>query len=330
MYSGKPLNIFYNEPDPDRWLPFDRYPRKIIRQIIRGKERVGGVGMIAISLMRGLDKLGIPYRYNDYRYIEKHPQEIACIIGKPHVLFEKKWANPVIFGAGVYSHPIDYPDLFSRYPNVKRILVPGDWIYDMFKPYYGDNVLKWPAGIDAEKWSPGNKTVKYDFLIYDKILFDYEGFNNEVFKPLKEKLKKAGLSFQSISYGNYTHDILKDKLLESRAVIFLCRSETQGFAYQQILSTNTPILAWDEGGYWKDPDYYPHRVKYEPVSSVPYWDERCGIKFTSINDFEENLKAFMEKIHDFRPRAYILENLTLEKCAQKYLDIFQEVEKELM
>jgi glycosyltransferase involved in cell wall biosynthesis len=123
--------------------------------------------------------------------------------------------------------------------------------------------------------------------------------------------------------------MLKDKLCESRAVIFLCRSETQGFAYQQILSTNTPILAWDEGGYWKDRDYYPDRVKYEPVTSVPYWDERCGTKFTGINDFEENLKTFLRKINDFKPREYILENLTLEKCAQQYLDIYREVEKEI-
>ena len=136
MYSDKPLNIFYEEPDPDRWFKYDRYPRKLIRRIFRGKERPGGVMMIAINLMKGLDKIGVTYRFNDYRYIKQHPEEIACIIGKPQVLFEKKWLNPVILGAGIYSHPIEIPNLFEKYPNVKRFLVPGDWMVKMFEPFY--------------------------------------------------------------------------------------------------------------------------------------------------------------------------------------------------
>ena len=69
----RPLNIFYEEPDPDRWFKYDHYLRKIIRRILRGKQRPGGVMMIAINLMKGLDKIGIPYRFNDYNHIKKHP-----------------------------------------------------------------------------------------------------------------------------------------------------------------------------------------------------------------------------------------------------------------
>src|SRR5258708_13088979 len=92
----KPLNIFYKEPDPDRWFKFDRYPRKIIRRILRGKQRPGGVATVAINLMKGLDKLGIPYRLNDFKYAKKYSDEIACIIGNPHILFEKQCQNPAI------------------------------------------------------------------------------------------------------------------------------------------------------------------------------------------------------------------------------------------
>src|SRR5690606_20525507 len=97
------------------------------------------------------------------------------------------------------------------------------------------------------------------------------------------------LSYTVIKYGNYNHIELQQKINASKAVIFLCEHETQGLAYQQILSTDTPILAWDHGEYWIDPYYYPNRVKFKPVSSVPYWDERCGVKFTSIQDFESKL-----------------------------------------
>ncbi|WP_442590248.1 hypothetical protein ACSBL2_03290 [Pedobacter sp. AW31-3R] len=325
-----PLNLFYQEPDPDRWFPYDRYPRKIIRRILRGKQRPGGVMQIALSLMQGLDRLGIPYRFNDFNYIDQHPEEIACIIGKPQVFFGRSWKNPVIFGAGIYSHPIVCPDLFEKYPQVKRFLVPGEWMKDMCRPYYGDRVLVWPAGIDTQLWHTNLSDCReFDFLIYDKRgwtdLVTEENFINPIVRVLEEK----GLSYQFIRYGSYTQAELKTRLGNSRAVIFLCTHETQGQAYQQILSTNTPILAWDRGGFWQDPAYYPHQVQYGPVSSVPYWDDRCGCKFSGLEDFPLQLATFLGRFKEFSPRQYILENLTLEKSAAMYLDIVVSVRKQL-
>jgi glycosyltransferase involved in cell wall biosynthesis len=319
------LNLFYEEPDPDRWIKYDRYLRKIIRRLIRGKQRPGGVMMVAISLMKGLDKLGVPYRFNDYHYIRKHPDEIACIIGKPHLIFDRTWKNPIIFGAGVYSHPIECPDLFTKYPNVKRLLVPGEWMRLMCEPFYKDKVVAWPAGIDTDYWAPAPVAdkVKFDLLMYDKIPGD------ELTDGIIAILKQQNITYQYIRYGSYTQPELKSKLANSKAAIFLSKSETQGLAYQQILSSGVPILAWDKGGYWEDPAYFPHTVKYQPVSSVPYWDERCGMKFNTIADFETKLPVFLNTTNRFKPRDYILENLTLEKSAAHYLEIYRQIEIEL-
>src|ERR1700755_3052266 len=137
------MNIFYEEPDPDRWLPYDRYPRKVIRRLVRGRDKIGGVMTWAVNLTKGLDKLGVPYRFNDYKHARQHPEEIACIVGKPEVLFEKRWNNPIIFGPGVYSHSIECPDLLDRYPNIKKVLVPCEWMRKMFEPDYGDKMIVW-------------------------------------------------------------------------------------------------------------------------------------------------------------------------------------------
>jgi len=330
----QPINIFYEEPDPDRWFKYDRYPRKLIRRIIRGKHRPGGVMMVALELMRGLDKLGIPYRFNDFKYIKKHPEEIACIIGKPQILDKFKWKNPIVFGAGIFSHPSDNPELLINYPTIKRILVPGPWMKEKFDSYYGSDIVQfWPVGIDTEKWDPDIKLKQpeIDFLIYDKIRWEHGHFENEVINPIVTELKEKNLSYETIKYGSYSHPELIDKLSRCKAVIFLCEHETQGLAYQQILSTNTPILAWDRGGFWQDPCYYPHKVKFQPVSSVPYWDERCGYKFKDRTEFPDKLNVFLEKLKSspFSPRTYILENLTLEKCAMEYYKIYQQVKKDL-
>ncbi|MFA6276967.1 MAG: glycosyltransferase [Pedobacter sp.] len=325
------LNIFYEEPNNDRWVKYDRYPRQIIRRIIRGKSRPGGVMLVALELMRGLDLLKIPYRFNDYQYAKQHPNELIGVIGKPHLIFEKRFKNPILFGAGIFSHPIECPNLFEVYPNIKKILVPGDWMRLMCEPYYPNKVIAWPVGIDTEKWSPKIKAEKLnvDFLIYDKIRWDHDKYDHELLQPIIKELKKQNLSYHIIRYGNYNHADLINELNISKAVIFLCEHETQGIAYQQILSTNTPILAWDRGGYWQDPFYFPEKVKYEPVTSVPYWDERCGLKFKDWSDFAKTLEKFISKLKNekFEPRAYILENLTLEISAQKYVDIYKSLTK---
>ena len=124
------LNLFYEEPEYDRWFRFDRYPRRLLRRFIRGKLRLGGHARVFLNLRAGLDRIGVPYRVNDYRHALANPDEIACIIGQPYVLDKVKWKNPIIFGAAIHSHPIEDVDLLRRLP-VQKILAPGPWMKSM-------------------------------------------------------------------------------------------------------------------------------------------------------------------------------------------------------
>ncbi len=321
------LNLFYDEPNPDRWLKFDSYIRNFIRKIIRGKPRVSGQRMVAINLMKGLDELGIPYRYNDYNYAKKNTEELIGVIGKTFLLKEKKFKNPILFGASLFSHPFEFPNLMEHFPNIKKILVPGDWMRKMFIPYYGGIVESWPVGIDTKKWSPNLKIIpEFDFLIYDKIRWKGEV---ELINIIKAKLDKLNLTYTSITYGNYIPNELIEKVAKCKSVIFLCEHETQGLAYQQILATNTPVLAYDQEDLWLDPAFYPDKVKFGPVSSVPYWDDKCGVKFKNIDEFDSALDSFQNKLkqNKFNPRKYIETHLTLKNCALAYYNIYKGLSK---
>jgi hypothetical protein len=321
----QPLNLFYEEPDSDRWLPFDRFPRRVIRRLVRGKPRPGGQMRVFLNLCAGLELLGVKYRVNDYQYIKSHPDELACIIGKPHVLGKIAWRNPILFGAAVYSHPMDDPNLLNRLP-VTKVLVPGEWMRRMCEPMWGDKVAAWPVGIDTTTWkpSPGDRKA-IDFLIYDKLRWEHDRYESELIQPVRDELGTRGLSFREIRYGFYEEESFRQLLGKCRAMIFLCEHETQGIAYQQALACGIPLLAWDRGGCWRDPTYYPHKVKFGPVSSVPYWDDGCGIKFETISQFPERLECFLSELQrgSFSPRDYIMETLTLEKCASEYVQILK-------
>ncbi len=327
----KPLNLFYEELESDRWFLLDRYPRRIIRRIVRGKPRPGGQTRVFLNLCAGLDKLGISYRVNNYRYIQQHPEEVACIIGKHHVLDKIKWKNPILFGAAVFSHPSDDLHLFERLP-IRKMLVPGEWMRKMCEPDYGERVILWPVGIATDEWTQAPIQQKdIDFLVYDKVRWEHDNYESKLITPIESYLRAQGLKVATIRYGFYREEDFHSLLNRSQAMIFLCEHETQGIAYQQALSCGVPILVWDRGGYWQDPSYFPHRVQFHPVSSVPYWDERCGVKFKDESEFAEKLTEFQQKLYlqQFAPRDYILENLTLEKSAQRYIEILAEVQENL-
>jgi hypothetical protein len=317
------LNLFYEEQDPDRWVLWDRFPRRIARRIWRGPTQPGGQQRILLNLCAGLDRLGWPYRVNDYRSLRVNPQELACVIGKPHVLEKLPSGTPILFGAAVYAHPIDNPDLFTR-KAIRNVLVPCEWMRTMCAPYWGDKVKVWPVGIDTELWSPTSDDTKdVDVLIYDKIRWRRDEFVPALMPMVEAATRAAGLRTARITYGSYRETAFLALVKRSRTAIFLCEHETQGLALLQMLSANLPVLAWDRGGYWQDPLYYPDRVKFGPVTSVPYWDERCGRTFADFPDFP---CAFEEFWHDvlagvFKPREFILDNLTLEACARRYIEI---------
>lgn len=316
------LNLFYAEPDPDRFVRFDRYPRRILRRLVRGRQSPGGQRRVFLNLCAGLDRIGAAYRVNDYGHARRHPDEPVCIVGKPHVLDAVPWPNPIVFGASVFSHPTEDPRLCERLP-VRKILVPGEWMRQMWEPYYGDAVVKWPVGIDTDAWRPADApTPVVDILLYDKVRWNHDSYEASLLEPIRLDLRRRGLRVREIRYGHYREKDFHEALGQCRAMIFLCEHETQGLAYQQALSCDVPIYAWDRGGFWQDPTFYP-AIRYAPVTSVPYWEARCGSRFRDIAEFKAGLDVFWSSVEGrcFSPRSYIVENLTLEQCARHYVEI---------
>jgi hypothetical protein len=324
-HVAAPLNLFYEQPESDRWLPYDRYPRKVLRRLIRGKPPVMGHERVFVNLCDGLRRLGVPFRVNDYRYAQQHPDEPVGIVGKPAVIDWLEWRNPIVFGPAIYSHPLDDPALLERRP-VHTVLVQGEWMRRMCEPFWGPRVHAWPVGIDTDWWSDATASPKsIDVLVYDKIRWQRERYVPELLEPVIATLRSAGLSHQVLRYGQYREDDYHALLGSARAMVFLCEHETQGFAYQQALSRGVPVFAWDRGGLWQDPAYYPDRVQFSPVSSVPNWDDRCGMRFADTDDFLKRFSAFQDGLAAgrFNPRALIVEELTLAQRSREYVELFE-------
>ncbi|MFT4115513.1 glycosyltransferase family 1 protein [Bradyrhizobium sp.] len=313
------LNLFFEERD-DRWFPGDRHIRPLLRRALLGKSWTSGQRRVFLNLCAGLDRLGIPYRVNDYRYIRKHPEELACIIGRPFVLDWFKWENPLLLGVAMYDHPVQAGERLKDL-HVKGILVPCAWYADMCRTEW-PHVGVWPVGIETDVWMPTPASRKsVDVLLYDKVRWEHDRYEAELIEPVRRHLEASGRTVEVIRYGHYKEDDYKAALARCRSMVFLCEHESQGIACQQALSSGVPVFAWDRGGPWQDPAYFPHKVRYEGgVSSVPYFDARCGMTFKDADGFASGWDTFWSRTcaGDFAPREYVMDNLTLEKGALHY------------
>src|ERR1700744_3020478 len=115
------LYLFYQEPDPDSLVKYDRYPRMVIRRLWRGAAPIGGMKKWFINLIKGLDEMGVPYAVNDFRAVNKKGLGPALVIGKPHVIDKIADGVPIVYGPAVASHPSEN-DFWDK-KNIRCVLL---------------------------------------------------------------------------------------------------------------------------------------------------------------------------------------------------------------
>ena len=327
MKVRQPVSLFFNEEEADRWLPFDRYPRHVIRFLVRGPRQPGGARRVLLNLTKGLDLIGVPYRLNDFRHMRQHSDELVCLIGQPQLLEKFPPHTPMIFGPALYNHPVEDEALPRRHA-IERIVVPSQWVRDMFAKVWPNLVTVWPVGIDTDRWAPdtGASAKDIDVLVYEKLFRDRERYLGELVEPLMAELRRQGRSVAYLRYGYYREPELHALSRRVRSMVYLSPHETQGIACEQMMAADVPVLAWDPGGDWQSLEYLLRGVRFGPVTSVPYWDDRCGVKFTNANDFREAFARFWPAVERgaFAPRQMILDNgLTLAASAEAYVDLVE-------
>lgn len=319
--------IYYKTPpERDRWIPGDRLIRPLVRRVVRGPRVPSGIDKVFLNLTAGLRQLDVPFRVNR-PWHEIKPGDRVGVIGRDRAcLTGYDRPNPIVAGVALMTHPSEWPTLCQDYP-VARYVQHCQWAIDIYRPYFGDNVCAvWPVGIDTDTWQPSPGPRPVDFLLYNKIRWNHATMERDLVGPIRAHLRTAGLSFEEIRYGAYRPEDYAAALGRCRAMLFLCEHESQGIAYQEAMSADVPILAWDPGE-WLDPNRFVWGAPHVPASSVPYFDARCGERFANFDAFSEALGVFLENLHAgrYEPRDYMLENLTLKRSAQRYLDLLEAV-----
>ena len=179
------------------------------------------------------------------------------------------------------------------------------------------NAIALPFPVNTDRFIPADK---------DGIPIVY--FKRRDITLLNDVIEHMSNKFEKIRFFDYENGYNESDYIDSCSkapfCVWLGSHESQGFALQECLSSNTPILVIDVNyltdeiprfgeKYWKD----GFGVK---VTSAPYFDERCGI-ITDFTNWKNDLELFINKIDEFSPRQYVLENLSTSALTKKWTEI---------
>lgn len=327
------INVyFFKYPIGYKLIPGDRHIARFLKGLFNIRP-VNGAEKVFLNLCKGFDLLGITYAKNP-PFKDIKPGEPVVILGDELYNSKKFLAgydkpNPIIAGIALMTHPSEWPDLLKEYP-VAKYLQHTDWANDLFIPYYSKEVcVEWPAGVDTDKWIPGDESEKkFDVLIYDKIRWDTDHVYAAMKTAIIEKLTAMGLTYREVVYGRYNEKDYFKLVKQARSMIYISAHETQGFALCQTMSANVPVFAWDQG-FCLDPARFSWNAPVIKTTSVPFFDKSCGMTFKDQDNFLNKADTFWQQLRKgkFDPRAYVVKNLSLKISAQKMLDIIAEVYK---
>ena len=107
-------------------------------------------------------------------------------------------------------------------------------------------------------------------------------------------------------------------LKQSKYGIWVGCHESQGFALEEALSCNVPLLVWNVKSMNQE---YGSRYADIPATSISYWDERCGEYFYKECEFVEKYNKFISKLSTYKPREFVLENLSVEVCGERFKEL---------
>jgi glycosyltransferase involved in cell wall biosynthesis len=217
---------------------------------------------------------------------------------------------------------------FSIFPDKKITHIKGsnsvfnllsDWVVNIWKKYYISynlKLIKIPFGVDTEKFHP-NKPI----LEREKVFIYFKNRNPNDLKMVETFLTMKNYEYKIFSYKNkYDEQEYLDYLQNSKFGIWLGCHESQGFALQEALSCNVPLLVWNVKSMNEE---YGCNYHDWAATSIPYWDKKCGEFFYNYEELDNIYNIFINNLKIYNPREFIINNLSFEVCENRLIEFIQ-------
>ena len=278
---------------------------------------------------RGLEMICDYLNYNLIYGSEKDIPDADVIYCPGYPFDVRKYPNKrFVFG----PHLSIFPD--NKLEGIHGLKEKNNCVYIQPSPWARDVWINW-KDMDAQKFLPIESfpfPVEVDIFkppdvsIERKnvfIMFKHRHPNELQF--IEKYLKSKEISFRGFRYGSYKQEDYINYLQSCKYGIWVGRHESQGFALQEALSSDVPLLVWNvsnmrqQHGWHGCPDVYG--------TTIPFWNEQCGEYFYKEEEFGETYNKFLQNLDNYNPREFILETVSVQKCAENFNKLFLEIEE---
>jgi len=281
-----------------------------------GRGGFDGPTKVADNLVKGLGELGYPFVTNGSLratlrlWVHDDPAALDYL---------DRTAALSVVGPNLFVMPSDIPA--SARLDGALYLHPSQWAAELWRHVGFDRcpIEAWATGVDTDSWQPVARDAARDVVLVMHKRRD----TSELVRVVAE-LDKRALETKLLLYGRYTEGEYRALLERARFVVWHGAAESQGIALQEAMACNVPILLWDvtslcqtQGGYPFDRSLWDF-----PATAAPYFDASCGLRFTSGAELENALERMLEEWPSFSPRQYVLENLSLEGQARRFVELW--------
>ena len=216
---------------------------------------------------------------------------------------------------------------FSVFPTKKLLAInnvhknsvyiqPSKWAMDTWNMFNINNIISVKTQffpVNTEKFKPLENIKRNKVFIYFKRRKKEELFF------LKTFLKNKKVEYKIFDYvKKYKEEDYLNYLQKSKYGIILDAHESQGFAIEEALSCNVPLLVWNVRSMAQEEGASYQAI---PATSIPYWDKNCGEFFYNKNEFQYKYNEFISKLETYKPREFVINNLSVEKSAECFKNI---------
>lgn len=271
------------------------------------------IPIIKISSFQEAEQLQSPLILCPGATLERFPLE--------HIPVNKK----IIYGPHGFTFPPHHWIQGHGNPNAVYNAL-SKWNKDIMNEFGGLRlpIVTIPFAVNIEEYKPvkpiierSKKCILYfkhrhpnDYLYFDSIVRPY--------------ILEKGYQIEEYNYKSpYTDEQLKISCQDAQFAIIIDASESQGFALEQIMSCDVPLLVWDVTTMYQFYGVHLPNAQLK-ATSIPYWDISCGEVFYNQDNFNSTLELLLSKLTEYKPRDYIIKTLSPKQCMEYLLNEFKE------
>jgi len=202
---------------------------------------------------------------------------------------------------------------------------PSQWVTDIWKSYDCCRDLQLrvlPFGVDTDLFRPVTEIGTIFPVVKKNIMVYFKRRKPQEIEFVENILKFYKVPYRVFVYGSYSEADYMEYLKRAKYGIWLDAHESQGFALEEALSMNVPLLVWNIRTMSQE---YGSSYPDVAATTIAYWDESCGEVVYDWQDFMSIYSLFLNKLDSYTPREFVLKELSIEACERRFLDLVREV-----